>query len=89
MLKSLLAKTQRNAKFYATAGAVVERAGKLCVSPVSVASCQKPCSASYGRVFLGALCPSQSLTSVAAMELLVASAALKKGQLDPAGEIVQ
>jgi len=35
------------------------------------------------------LCPSQSLTSVAAMECLVASGALKRAKLDPAGEIVK
>ena len=38
--------------------------------------------------FLVPLCPSLSLTSVAAMEYLVASW-LAKGRLDPAGEIVK
>jgi hypothetical protein len=39
--------------------------------------------------FMVPWCPSQSLTSVAAIHGLVASLTLKKAKLDPAGEFVK
>jgi hypothetical protein len=39
--------------------------------------------------FMVPWCPSQSLTSVAAIHCLVASLALKKARLDPAGEFLR
>ena len=62
--------------------------GKLGASNVNVACWRKPRSASYGRVFLGAIVPDAESDLGCGDRMLGGEMSLKRAKLDPVGEIV-